>query len=68
MEKKLRENLLHSFGHVLRQLKDAPLRKVENRDYGDFRRSGRRLKVTWMEGVLNDMKINGVAEALDKNE
>jgi len=58
---KIREDRLRWFGHIRRRT-DAPVKRCEKNDRPDYRRSRGRLKKSWSEVIINDLKISGLVE------
>ena len=49
---------------------DAPVRRVEHINLGQFKRAQGRPKKTWMEVIRQDMEAKGLSEGIlvDRNE
>ena len=70
IEDKLRENCLRLFDHIGRQLRDAPVRTMEQIDIAQGKRLKGRPKMTWKEVIKKDMKLLELEERMvvDRND
>ena len=62
IEDKLREARLRWFGHARRRIMDAPVRRCENIDRFDCKRSRGRPKKSWNGVISHDLKTLGLVE------
>ena len=62
IEDKIREIRLRWFGHIRRRSMDAPVRRCENIDRLDYKRSRGRPKKSWCEVIRIDLKTLGLVE------
>ena len=69
IEDKMRENRLRWFGHIRRRPTDAPVRRVEKIDIVQSKKLRGTPKMTWMEVVINNMKLLELEERMvaDRN-
>ena len=64
IEDKIKEARFRWFGHVRRKSMDALLRRCENIDRLDYKRSRGRPKKSWSEVIKDDLKTLGLGEGM----
>jgi len=67
IKNKIRKARLRSFGHVRRRSMDAPVRKCENIDRLDYKRSRGRPKKSCSEIIRHDLKTLALAEDMSQD-
>jgi len=67
IEDKMREAKLRWFGHVRKSM-DALVRRCENIDRLDCKRSRGRPRKSWSEAIINDLKTFSLVEDMTQDE
>ena len=68
IEDKIRETCLRWFGHITRRSLDAPVRRCDEFDHPDYKRSRGKPKKSWGEVIRHNLKTLGLVEEMAQDK